>query len=165
MRIGILSDSHDHLDRLNAMLAALAARKIEHLLHLGDFVAPFAMKRVLTSPLPKTMIFGNNDGEKKGLKKLFPDLQDGPIQVVLDGVRFGLAHSVEEIPESFRAECDVVLYGHSHTRVVIAATETRAMEINPGETCGWLTGIPSAIVFETATRGVEWVYTEKTPEA
>lgn len=160
MRIGILSDSHDHLDRLNVMLAQLSARKIEHLIHLGDFVAPFAMKRVLTYPGPKTMIYGNNDGEKKGLKKLFPELQDGPIRVTLGGVRFGLAHSVEEIPAQYRAECDVVLYGHSHTRVLKPGAHGQALELNPGETCGWLTGKPSAVVFDTADRSIEWIYPE-----
>lgn len=160
MLIGIMSDSHDHLDRLNRMLERLTAEKIEHLIHLGDFVAPFAMKRVLTFGGPKTMIYGNNDGEKKGLKKLFPELQDGPIAVELGGVRFGLAHSVEEIPEGYRASCDAVLYGHSHARVFKPAAAGRAMEINPGETCGWLTGKPSAVVFDTAGRSLKWIYPE-----
>ncbi|HTL51883.1 MAG TPA: YfcE family phosphodiesterase [Planctomycetota bacterium] len=160
MRIGILSDSHDHLDRLNTMIAALTARKIDHLIHLGDFVAPFAMKRVLVWTGPKTLIYGNNDGEKKGLKKLYPELLDGPVKITLGGVKFGLAHSVEEIPAGYRGECDVILYGHTHNRLIKPAGAGQAMEINPGETCGWLTGKPSAVVFDTAGKVVTWVLPE-----
>jgi putative phosphoesterase len=113
-KLGILADTHDHLDRIRLAVALLNKRGAEGLLHLGDFVAPFALKEVLKFDGPKWLIYGNNDGEKKGLKKLFPEIKDGPCVFEIGGRKLGVAHSVEEIPELYRTTCDGVFYGHSH---------------------------------------------------
>jgi len=154
-KLGILSDTHDHLDRIAKAVALLQGKGAEGLLHLGDFVAPFAMKLVLKFNDPMYMIFGNNDGEKKGLKKLFPELKDGPCVFEIGGRKLGVAHSVEEIPADYRTFCDGVFYGHSHTRVHIPKDGTRPLELNPGEGCGWLTGKPSCAMLDLETMTAE----------
>jgi hypothetical protein len=144
--LGILADTHDHLDRIALAVQLLKKEGAEGLLHLGDFVAPFALKGVLKFGGPFYAIYGNNDGEKKGLKNVFPELRDGPTVFEIGGRKLGCAHSVEEIPGHFRAECDGVFYGHSHTRVHIPRSAGKALELNPGEGCGWLTGKPSLAI-------------------
>ena len=151
-KLGILADTHDHLDRIRLAVALLKREGAEGLLHLGDFVAPFAMKEVSKfDGGPIFAIYGNNDGEKKGLKKLFPELRDGPSVFEIGGRKLGVAHSVEEIPAEYRTTCDAVLYGHSHTRVHKPKTETTPLELNPGEGCGWITGKPSCAMLNLAT--------------
>ncbi|HYG76908.1 MAG TPA: metallophosphoesterase [Planctomycetota bacterium] len=154
-RLGIISDTHDHLDRIALAVELLHRQRVDGLLHLGDFVAPFALKGVLKFNGPLYAIYGNNDGEKKGLKKLFSELRDGPTVFELGGRKLGVAHSVEEIPAEFRTSCDGVFYGHSHTRVHIPADGTRPLELNPGEACGWLTGKPSLAVLNLETMQAE----------
>src|SRR5579862_4808969 len=154
-KLGILSDTHDHLDRIAKGVALLQGKGAEGLLHLGDFVAPFAMKLVLKFNGPMYMIFGNNDGEKRGLKKLFPELKDGPCVFEIGGRKLGVAHSVEEIPADYRKSCDGVFYGHSHKRVHIPGTEGQALELNPGEGCGWITGKPSFAMLDLSSMKAE----------
>jgi putative phosphoesterase len=154
-KLGILADTHDHLDRIRLAVALLKRHGAEGLVHLGDFVAPFAMKEVLKFEGPIYAIYGNNDGEKKGLKKLFPELKDGPCVFEIAGRKLGVAHSVEEIPEDYRKTCDGVFYGHSHKRVHIPRTETQALELNPGEGCGWLTGKPSCAMLDLVSMKAE----------
>jgi putative phosphoesterase len=154
-KLGIIADTHDHLDRIALAVALLHKQGAEGLLHLGDFVAPFALKGVLKFKGPLYAIYGNNDGEKKGLKKFFPELRDGPSVYEIAGKKLGVAHSVEEIPAEYRTSCDGVFYGHSHTRVHIPKQAGRALELNPGEACGWLTGKPSLAMLDLETMTAE----------
>lgn len=156
-KLGILADTHDHLDRIALAVQLLHKEGAEGLIHLGDFVAPFALRGVLKFNGPVFAIFGNNDGEKKGLKKTFAELRpgcellDGPTVFEIGGRKLGCAHSVEEIPVEYRTTCDGVFYGHSHTRVHLPREKGRALELNPGEGCGWLTGKPSLAMLDLDT--------------
>lgn len=154
-KLAVLSDTHDHLDRIAKAVNLLQAKGAEGLLHLGDFVAPFALKAVLKFKGPLYAIYGNNDGEKKGLKKLFPEIQDGPHIFEIAGRKLGVAHSVEEIPAEYRSMCDGIFYGHSHERVHIPGDASRPLELNPGEGCGWLTGRPSCAMLDLDTMTAE----------
>ena len=154
-KLGILADTHDHLDRIAVAVGLLHKQGAEGLLHLGDFVAPFALKGILKFNGPLFAIYGNNDGEKKGLKKVFPELRAGPSVYEIGGRKLGVAHSVEEIPAEYRTSCDGVFYGHSHTRVHIPKAAGRALELNPGEGCGWLTGKPSFAMLDLETMTAE----------
>ena len=85
MKIGVLSDTHDHLTMIEAALAIFRQRQVEMVLHPGDVVAPFAAKHLLKWTGPLKIIFGNNDGERKGLKVLLPQIQDGPLFIDAGG--------------------------------------------------------------------------------
>ena len=154
-KLASLSDTHDHMDRIAKAVALLQSKGAEGLLHLGDFVAPFALKAILKFNGPLYAIFGNNDGEKIGLKKLFPELKDGPCVFELGGRKLGVAHSVEEIPDAYREFCDGIFYGHSHARVHIPKEGARPLELNPGEGCGWLTGRPSCAMLDLESMTAE----------
>jgi len=154
-KLGILSDTHDHLDRTALAVLLLQSKGAEGLLHLGDFVAPFALKAVMKFKGPLWAIYGNNDGEKKGLKNIFPELRDGPCVFEIAGRKLGVAHSVGEIPHDYRSSCDAIMYGHSHERVHFHKTPDRPLELNPGEACGWLTGKPSCAMLDLETMVAE----------
>jgi len=93
MRIGLISDTHDNLVALDRALAALEAAGVEAVIHAGDFCSPFALKLLLGRlRVPLLGVFGNNDGERRGLARLLPDLCDGPRRFDLGGRRFCLVH-------------------------------------------------------------------------
>ena len=154
-KLAILSDTHDHLEHIRMALALVESRGAEGLLHLGDIVSPFALKAVMKFHGPLYAIFGNNDGEKKGLRAIFPELRDGPAIFELGGRKLGVAHSAEEVPAGYRQSCDAILYGHSHARVLRPKTATQPLELNPGEGCGWLTGKPSCAMIDLETMQAE----------
>ena len=113
--------------------------KVDAVFHAGDYVAPFAAK--LLAPqvfrLPLYCIFGNNDGEREGLRKILPNLQDGPLRVELAGRTIVMHHFLDWIEPAVLRGADVVITGHDHQ----ARIETRdgVLYLNPGECCGWLT--------------------------
>lgn len=155
MRIGIISDSHDRLPALKQALKLLANRNVEAILHAGDFVAPFAAKLIAPDALnvPLYAIYGNNDGERAGLKKVLPDLVDGPLKVELGGKTLVMHHFLDWMQPSDYADADVVISGHDHTLNIEQRDDK--LFLNPGECCGWLTGRCTCAMLETDTMQTE----------
>ena len=154
-KLAILADTHDHLENIHRALALLERQGAEGLLHLGDIVSPFALKALVKFNGPLYAIFGNNDGEKAGLRKIFPGLREGPCVFELAGRKLGAAHSLEEVPAEYRKTCAGIFYGHSHARVLKPQQGAQPLELNPGEGCGWLTGKPSCAILDLETMRAE----------
>ena len=69
MLIGVLSDTHDNLPRIREAVEKLNAIGVEFVIHCGDFIAPFSLKPLSDLRCEYRGVFGNNDGEKSGLRK------------------------------------------------------------------------------------------------
>ncbi|GAG53344.1 unnamed protein product [marine sediment metagenome] len=153
MRVGVVSDTHDRLPMIDRALALLAECGAEALLHPGDLVAPFAAQRLKRWPGPLFVIYGNNDGERAGLKEILPDIQDGPLSVELGGRNILLHHFVDWCRPEQIARADVIVSGHTHG----CTNEHRdgKLFLNPGECCGWVTGRCTAAVLDTDTLSAE----------
>ena len=155
MRIGVLSDTHDHLAYLNAALDIFRRRSVELLLHPGDVVAPFAAKRMLTWQGPLKIVYGNNDGERKGLKVLLPEIQDGPLFFDAAGKRILLHHALDWCTPADLTAADIIVTGHTHE--VVNEVRDRKLYLNPGECCGWVTGRSTIAVLDTDRMAAEIV--------
>lgn len=138
MKIGVISDTHDRLPTFRRAMALFRRLKVDAVFHAGDYVAPFAAQ--LISPqvlsIPLHCIYGNNDGEREGLKRLLPGIQDGPIAVDLADRRIVMHHFVDWLQPADIAGADVVITGHTHEPVNELREET--LFLNPGECCGWV---------------------------
>ncbi|MBZ0155704.1 MAG: metallophosphoesterase [Alphaproteobacteria bacterium] len=148
MIVGIIADSHDHLDNLRKVLSIFHERKVEHIIHAGDFTSAFTWRALKHFPGGFTGIFGNNDGERVLLKKLYQG------RVFAQPYRFSLHHRrivvmhepdvVDALADS--GHFDLVVYGHTHEPVVRKVANT--LVVNPGEACGWLYENPTAAVVD-----------------
>ena len=157
MKLGIMADSHDNLPMIRRALERFQAEGATGLIHAGDFIAPFAVKEILRFNGPVHGCFGNNDGEKVGIRRLWPEVSEPPGAVSLGGLRIVFTHdlqSVEDRPDLVR-DADVIVFGHTHAPLVEVvegeSSETR-LHVNPGETGGWLTGRCTAALLDTDTR-------------
>lgn len=151
MRIGVLSDTHDHLVATAKALDAFEAAKVEAVIHAGDFVAPFVLKYILgrLRGLPLVAVLGNNDGERRGLTHLLPDLVAGPRHVELGGRKICVIHDLSALPHEDEMQSDIIISGHTHAAPQCELREGR-LYLNPGECCGWLTGICRVSILDTA---------------
>lgn len=142
MKIGVISDSHDRLPTLQRAVSLFRRLRVDAVLHAGDLVAPFAAK--LLTPegglgdLPLHVVYGNNDGEKAGLKKVLPGIVDGPLRVTLGGKKIVMAHFVDWLKPGDVNGADVVVTGHTHE--IVNESKDGKLYLNPGECCGWVTG-------------------------
>lgn len=155
MLVGILSDSHDHLDLLRIGLERFRTEGVELVIHAGDFVAPFAAKALREWTGPLHVVYGNNDGERRGLKSLLPQVKDGPITVQCGDLTISLDHYPPTASRLPIAGADVIVYGHTHE----AVNERRdgTLYLNPGECCGWVNGRATVALLDTERQQAEIV--------
>ena len=148
MLVGVLADSHDRLTKLDAALELFRRRRVEHILHAGDFVAPFAVKRILACGIPFTGVFGNNDGETAGLERLAPSIFPEPHALELGGRRIILVHDLANLPPQRRKGADAIVFGHTHEPHLDPGPP---LLLNPGECCGWVNNRPTVALLDLAT--------------
>src|SRR5262245_42376869 len=67
MLIGILSDTHDQVERTRAAVAALVGAGAEILFHCGDITTTDVVHEC--SPKPCYFVFGNCDFDREGLRR------------------------------------------------------------------------------------------------
>ncbi|MBP7934485.1 MAG: metallophosphoesterase [Phycisphaerae bacterium] len=147
MRIGVLSDTHDRLPAIDAALAAFARAGVQAILHPGDLVAPFAARRLLGWKGPLYVTYGNNDGEREGLRSILPQIQDGPVFVELAGKRILLQHDLARCKSTDLDKAEIVVTGHTHE--VVNEVRDNRLVLNPGECCGWVSGRSTVAVLDT----------------
>jgi len=145
MLVGVLSDTHDSLPMIELAMPQLKARGVELILHAGDFIAPFALKKVLEAGIPLIGVIGNCDGEKDGLKQAHDGIFEEPHRFELAGRRIVLAHRPEVLEQVVTGEDDLAICGHVHKAEVRAG---RPLFVNPGETCGYLSGSSTGAVVD-----------------
>ena len=61
MKIGILSDTHNNIDKIFKAVEFFNLRQVEFVLHAGDFSFPESAKQFSKLKMPFLAIFGNND--------------------------------------------------------------------------------------------------------
>ncbi len=147
MLIGVVADTHDRLPTIDAALVLFAARRVEAVIHPGDFVAPFAVRRLLQYQGPLYVTYGNNDGERAGLGQLMPRVQDGPMFVELGGRTILVHHFIDWCRAEDIRRADIIITGHTHE--VVNRFENGKLFLNPGECCGWVNGRCTAAILDT----------------
>ncbi len=138
MKIGVISDTHDRLPTFQRAVAMFRRLRVDAILHAGDYVAPFAAKLIAPDAIdvPLHCIYGNNDGERQGLKAVLPNLVDGPLTVKLGGQAIVMHHFLDWLKPADLAPADIVISGHDH-RAAVSERDGK-LYLNPGECCGWL---------------------------
>jgi putative phosphoesterase len=160
MELGIVSDTHDNLDVVEAAVDLFSGR-VDAVCHCGDVVAPFS-----ATPFDADFDFyavrGNNDGEW-ALEAVIDDFgtycgEFGALE--FDGADVALSHGtslavVDALVES--GSYDYVLHGHTHERVHEGRDGT--VRLNPGGIATEATADsdpPAGIVLDTDTGEAEF---------
>jgi len=160
--VGVLADSHDNRWAFEAILRHFTDEGVVHVLHAGDFVAPFNARCLSGISVPFTGVFGNNDGERPGLTKAFAKygtLHVGPYAFDTGGRRIIIMHEPVALDAlAVSGRFDVVIYGHTHEtdvrKVTWADGNGSTLILNPGEAGGWLNGRATAALLDLADLNV-----------
>lgn len=133
--IGIVSDTHEDVRMIVKAVALFKSRSPALVIHCGDIISPPVLERF--AGLPLKLVFGNNDGERSGLKKKCAELGFTEIQ---DTLTFEFAEksffvnhgtSAKVIDDAVATQrYDYVLHGHTHEPRDEVVGRTRI--VNPG---------------------------------
>ena len=120
MKIGIISDTHNRYQAVEAALAQLETRGVELLLHCGDIEDA---ETVWLFPGKTHFVFGNCDTERASLRQavygIGATLHEPFGQLELDGVKLAFVHGddgrlLRQLEES--GEFAYLFHGHTHKR-------------------------------------------------
>lgn len=148
MLLGIIADTHDNLTMTKKAVELFNDRKVDYMLHAGDFTSPFTLKLFSELKCRYAAVFGNNDGDKLLLQERSGgSIKNQPLMLTLDNKKIVVVHehhTVDALADS--GHFDVVIYGHTHEPLVKRVNTS--LLINPGEVCGWLYGKPTAALLD-----------------
>jgi putative phosphoesterase len=158
MLIAILSDSHDHIPNLHRAVLRANREGAEILIHCGDLISPFMLRRLQVFDGRVHLIYGNNAGDQHLISSRcateFDNITHHGLQgeVEIDDLRICFIH----YPHTGRAlamsgDYDVVCCGHNHK----AATKTigNCLLINPGDLLG-AEIVPGFVLLDTGDKSV-----------
>jgi putative phosphoesterase len=155
--IGIMADSHDNLHAVKKAAQFFNDAGCELVIHAGDFVAPFAARELENLDCPVKAVFGNCDGEKKGLEKAvasFGEVKEAPFPFTHNNRQFIVTHVLASIDAHIASrKYDVIIYAHTHKPEV--RKEGKILIVNPGETGGWVSGKGTVALLDTETLSAE----------
>jgi putative phosphoesterase len=151
MKIAVMSDSHDHLENIERVVALAAEMGAEMLLHCGDICSPFVMDRLAPFPGQVHVVFGNNDGDHLTIGKIagrFPNITVHHHTGVIETDKGLVAFT--HYPEHGKGlaatgNYAAVFSGHTHVRMSEVVKGTP--HVNPGETMGLLEP-PGFVIFD-----------------
>jgi len=160
MRVGVMADSHDRLPAIAELLRLMAEAGVGLVLHAGDYCSPFALSPFRDLNMALAGVFGNNDGDREGIKAFAAmgvggALYESPHSVELDGKRVLIVHELSEAGSWSLEHHAVVVHGHTHRKEL--RTKGGALILNPGEACGWLHGTPTAAILDLDTMQTEFL--------
>jgi len=163
--VGVLSDTHDNLGNVEKAIDLLKKKNITTVIHAGDIIAPFTLKKFSKSGLRFYGVLGNNDGEIYLLSKIALSeglsLRHPPYELKLGDRKIVIFHGMGGMEETKRivraiakyGDYDIVIFGHTHE--ITVERIGRTLLLNPGEVFGGLTGKASLAILDLKTLEVE----------
>ncbi|MBN1834349.1 MAG: metallophosphoesterase [Spirochaetales bacterium] len=153
MKIGVLSDSHDHVDNVRRAGELFAARRVEAVIHAGDICSQFTLRGLASlkdQGVQMYAVFGNNDGDRLLLERKAGDswtFRDTVMALELGGRRIVVMHYPDVVRSLLRSgDFDLVIYGHNHHALVEKA-DGRLL-LNPGSCAGYETDQPTVAIVD-----------------
>ncbi|MBF0417173.1 MAG: metallophosphoesterase [Magnetococcales bacterium] len=166
MKIGVISDSHDHMEHMARALARFRERGVTRILHAGDIVCPATI--LAMNGFEVAAVFGNNDGERAGLMrtmtKIHGRLEGEFLELDAPGGmgRMALYHGTTSgLRDALIASGAYRLVVTGHTHRVVNERRGATLVLNPGSLHGFGKRA-TAMIYDDDTHSAELL--ELTPE-
>jgi hypothetical protein len=157
MRIGVVSDTHNHLRNVERIVALFNAAGVERVVHTGDITQAKTLEALARLEMPVVGVYGNNDLERDALEEaasaLSIGLVDPPLRLEWAGRSLAVVHDPLHIDASLLSECEFVLHGHNH--LFVHEKRDDCWLFNPGECAGMMTGLNAIGVLDLETEAAE----------
>ena len=159
MRIGVVSDTHNHLVNVARIVELLNAAKVERVVHTGDITQAKTLHALAALSAPLVGVYGNNDVERESLARASAELGfefvEPPLRLAWAGRRIVVVHDPYDL-HVHQGDAEVALHGHNHLSV--REQRNGALHFNPGECAGHLPGHNRVGVIDLVSLETELLY-------
>jgi putative phosphoesterase len=157
MKIGIVSDTHNHLSNVARIVELFNAAGVDRVVHTGDITQAKTLDVFARLDAPLFGVWGNNDVERDALDVACAEhrmeFHHGPLELAWCERRILVVHDPRELaPERLRGR-DVALHGHDHRHTI--EVREGALVINPGECAGHMPGFNAVAVLDLVRLSAE----------
>lgn len=162
MKIGIVSDTHNHTENTKVALDWLRAHEITTLIHCGDITTPEIV--YLFGGFKVTFVFGNMDSSwielGEAANRIGADRPKQSSEIELEGKLIGVTHgalfsTLQGMIMS--GKYDYVCHGHTHQRRNEYKSAYGVRVINPGALGGNKPETRSICILDLASGDIEFV--------
>lgn len=135
MRLGVVSDSHGHVELVRPAIRMLESLEVDRVLHCGDVGSAEVVEQF--APWPTGFVFGNCDSNRAELAAAIERAgqtchgEFGALEIA--GQRVALLHGDDRrrFQEAIRSgRWDLICHGHTHVAAVERIGDT--LVLNPG---------------------------------
>lgn len=148
MKIGVLSDTHNHLSNVARIVELLNAAGVDRVIHTGDITQAKTLEVLSGLQAPLHGVYGNNDLERAALESAATrygfELCDPPLELHFEERRIWVVHDPRDfeqtLPEAARRGEAPALALHGHDHRYRLETRHGAVVYNPGECAGHMPG-------------------------
>ena len=151
--IGLMGDSHDDVEAIKKAVEYFNEKGADLVIHTGDLISPFTIEHFRKLKGEFKAVWGNNRGDVENVAKRIAEF-GGEIADILevnyDDKKVLVYHGdnpslLDSLVKS--KKYDIIATGHTHTPEV--TMEENTLIVNPGETCGYLTGVKTVALLDT----------------
>jgi hypothetical protein len=155
VRIGVVSDTHNHLPNVRRIVEILNAAQVERVVHTGDITQAKTLDVLAGLLAPLHGVFGNNDLERDRLDAAIArhgfHFSEGLLRLEWAGRRIAVVHDPRELAAA--GPLELALHGHTHRLAV--ERSGGGLVFNPGECAGHTPGQNTVGVVNLVTLEVE----------
>ncbi len=159
MKIGVISDIHDNLTALRAILDEIQEAGSDTVVFCGDFCSPIVARELLAGfPGSIHAVFGNGDGDRAAIQRIAQagerlQVHGEWAELTVGGRHLAATHYPFYAQALARTgDYDAVFYGHTHERAV--ERFDACLCANPGDVMGWKSA-PSYGIYDTKANAIE----------
>lgn len=153
-----MSDTHDRIDAIEKAVDFFNEVGVKHVLHAGDLVSPFVAPKFGDLEAELHYVWGNNEGDREHSRTKFNEIGVKPLGefavIEIKDKKLALLHGTNEDFVQALAKSgdfDAVIRGHTHD----AGVQDDPLVINPGETCGYLSGEQTVALLDLSDMSAE----------
>jgi len=144
MILGVVSDTHNHIDNVEKIIDIFNSNNVEKVIHTGDITQSKTLVRFKRLKCPLLGVYGNNDQEEHGLVETAKEngftFQEPPFSLEIEKRKISIFHEPDEIEIFIKKNPSVNLIIHGHTHRYRNEMIGKVKIINPGECAGIIKG-------------------------
>ena len=144
MLVGVVSDTHNNLKNIKALINLFNNEKISLVIHTGDITNANSINKFSALNCNLIGVYGNNDRNETGLKEAALQnnfqFQEPPNILTLENRNIAIFHEPDPVDDFLLNNRDIEVVIHGHTHRYRNEVKNGVLYFNPGECAGMQKG-------------------------